>query len=98
MANAGESQSVKVGDTVTLAGDGTDANGDALSYRWILSSLPEGSLSEIADSTSNVTTFIPDRAGTYVAQLVVSVRNGTVVVNALFISNRVANNLYDHLI
>lgn len=61
-----------MGDAVTLAGDGTDANGDALSYRWILSSLPEGSLSEIADSTSNVTTFIPDRAGTYVAQLVVS--------------------------
>jgi len=72
VANAGKSLAVKVGDTVTLAGDGTDANGDALSYRWILSSLPEGSLSEIADSTSNVTTFIPDRAGTYVVQLVVS--------------------------
>ena len=72
VANAGKSQSVKAGDTVTLAGEGTDANGDALSYRWILSSLPDGSLSEIADSTSNVTTFIPDRAGTYVAQLVVS--------------------------
>ena len=72
VANAGKSQAVKVGDTVMLAGDGTDANGDALSYQWILSSLPEGSLSEIADSTSNVTTFIPDRAGTYVVQLVVS--------------------------
>ena len=72
VANAGKSLAVKVGDTVTLAGDGTDANGDALSYRWVLSSLPAGSLSEMADSSERVTTFTPDRAGTYVAQLVVS--------------------------
>ena len=61
-----------MGDTVTLAGDGTDANGDALSYRWILSSLPSGSLSKMADSSARVTTFTPDRAGVYVAQLVVN--------------------------
>ena len=72
MANAGKSLAVKVGNTVTLAGDGTDANGDALSYQWILSSLPGGSLSEMADSSARVTTFTPDRAGAYVEQLVVS--------------------------
>ena len=49
-----------------------DANGDALSYRWILSSYPDGSLPEMADSSARVTTFTPDRAGVYVAQLVVS--------------------------
>ena len=72
VANAGKSLSVKVGDTVTLAGDGTDANGDVLSYRWVLPSHPDGSLSELADLSVKVTTFTPDRAGTYVAQLVVS--------------------------
>ena len=72
VANAGKSLAVKVGDTVTLAGDGMDANGDALSYRWILASLPGGSLSELADSSARVTNFTPDRAGVYVAQFVVS--------------------------
>jgi len=71
VANAGKSLAVKVGETVTLAGDGTDANGDSLSYQWILSSLPGGSLSEMADSSARVTTFTPDLAGVYVAQLVV---------------------------
>ena len=72
VANAGRSQAVKVGDTVTLAGEGTDANGDALSYRWMLYSLPGGSLSEIADPSVRVTNFTPDSTGVYVAQLVVS--------------------------
>ena len=72
VANAGKSLAVKVGDTVTLAGDGTDANGDALRYRWMLASLPVGSLSEMADSSARVTSFTPDHAGVYVAQFVVS--------------------------
>ncbi len=72
VANAGKSLAVKVGDTVTLTGDGMDANGDALSYQWILSSLPGGSLSEMADSSARVINFTPDRAGVYVAQLVVN--------------------------
>ena len=33
-ANAGKSLAVKVGDTVTLSGDGTDANGDSLPAGW----------------------------------------------------------------
>ena len=72
VANAGKSMAVKVGDTVTLAGDGTDANGDAFSYRWILSSRPGESRSEVADSLARVTTFVPDRAGAYIAHLIVS--------------------------
>jgi hypothetical protein len=72
VANAGKSMAVKVGDTVTLPGDGTDANGDVLSYRWILSSRPGESLSEVADASTRVTTFVPDRAGAYVAHLIVS--------------------------
>ena len=70
VANAGKSLSVKVGETVTLSGDGTDANGDVLYYRWSLSSLPEGSRSKVADASAKVTSFTPDRAGAYVAQLV----------------------------
>ncbi|HJW86068.1 MAG TPA: PKD domain-containing protein, partial [Candidatus Brocadiaceae bacterium] len=72
VANAGKSMAVKVGEAVTLSGDGMDANGNVLSYRWILSSRPGESRSEVADASARVTTFVPDRAGTYVAQLVVS--------------------------
>ena len=72
VANAGKSLAVKVGDIVPLAGDGTDANGDALGYRWILTSHPDRSLSELADSSARITNFTLDRAGVYVAQLIVS--------------------------
>ena len=77
VADAGTSQSVNVGDTVTLDGSGsTDGNGDSLTYTWTFSSLPDGSLSEIANPSAMVTTFVPDKSGTYVVQLVVN--DGTV--------------------
>jgi hypothetical protein len=72
VANAGKSRAVKVEDTVTLSGDGTDANGETLHYRWVLSSLPDGSLSKVSDAPARVTSFTPDCSGAYVAQLVVN--------------------------
>jgi hypothetical protein len=73
VANAGTSQSVVVGDTVTLDGSGSlDANNDPLTYKWEFSSVPEGSLSAISDTAAVITTFIPDLPGTYVVQLVVN--------------------------
>ena len=77
VADAGTSQSVNIGDTVTLDGSGsTDGNGDSLVYTWTLSSLPDGSLSEIANPSATVATFVPDKSGTYVVQLIVN--DGTV--------------------
>lgn len=73
VANAGLSQSAIVGNTVTLNGSGsTDANGDQLTYRWSLASVPAGSLSAIASPTAMITTFVPDLPGSYVVQLVVN--------------------------
>ncbi|MBU2591893.1 MAG: PKD domain-containing protein [Patescibacteria group bacterium] len=73
VANAGTSQSVAVGDTVILDGKGSsDANGDTLNYKWMLSSVPEGSLSVIANPTAMITSFVSDLPGTYVAQLIVN--------------------------
>lgn len=77
VANAGTSQSVEIHTTVTLDGSGsTDANGDALSYQWSLISVPEGSASTITNPSAKITTFIPDKPGTYVVQLIVN--DGTV--------------------
>ncbi|UJS17102.1 MAG: SBBP repeat-containing protein [Candidatus Jettenia sp.] len=73
VANAGTSQSAVVGDTVTINGSGsTDGNGDSLSYAWTFSSVPDGSNAGIADPTAITTTFVPDKAGTYIVQLVVN--------------------------
>jgi len=73
VANAGTSQSARVGETVTLNGSGSsDANGDPLTFRWAISSFPAGSGATIANPTAMITTFAPDLAGTYVIQLVVN--------------------------
>jgi len=77
VANAGADQSSYVGQTVTLDGSGsTDVDGNPLSYVWALSSRPSGSAAAIADPTAVMPTFALDRAGVYVAQLIVN--DGTV--------------------
>ena len=72
-ANPGNSQSVLVGTLVSLDGSSSlDANGDALTYKWALGSLPAGSFTALDNPTSAAPTFVPDLPGTYVAQLVVN--------------------------
>ncbi|GAB62434.1 MAG: hypothetical protein DWB56_10095 [Candidatus Jettenia sp.] len=73
VANAAVGALVKVDDIVTLNGIGsTDGDSDFLMYTWTLSSFPEGSLSVIANPKAAITTFIPDKAGTYEVTLIVN--------------------------
>lgn len=73
VADAGPDLDAQVGDTVQLDGSGsTDADGDALSYQWSLVSTPTGSSATLTDAMTAQATFIPDVAGTYVAQLIVN--------------------------
>ena len=73
VANAGADENVTVNDTVTLDGSGsTDADGDALTYLWSLTSVPAGSGATLSDSTAVSPTFVADLAGDYVAQLIVN--------------------------
>ena len=72
VANAGVSQIVGLGSTVTLDGSASnDTNSDPLTYAWTLTSKPTGSLAVLASATSAKSTFTADMAGTYIASLVV---------------------------
>lgn len=73
VANAGAAQSVIAGSGVTLDGSASsDANGDSLTYAWVLTSKPSSSVASLVAPTSAKPGFIADTAGTYVATLVVS--------------------------
>jgi hypothetical protein len=73
VANAGAGQSIIAGALVALDGSaGSDANGDALSFGWTLTSRPNGSAAALSSTVAVRPTFTADLAGTYVATLTVS--------------------------
>jgi Carbohydrate esterase, sialic acid-specific acetylesterase/Bacterial Ig-like domain (group 3) len=71
VVNAGPTQTIPVGGTVTLAGSGTDPNGDTLTYSWAQVSGP--STVTFTDATKTNTTASGFTAfGSYVLRLSVS--------------------------
>jgi parallel beta-helix repeat protein len=72
VANAGSDQSVFVTQIVTLDGSqSSDVDGDRLTYAWAFTSIPALSGARLSDPTAIRPTFVVDRPGTYVAQLIV---------------------------
>ncbi|MFM6989945.1 MAG: PKD domain-containing protein, partial [Rhodoferax sp.] len=72
-ANAGPTQSVLTGATVTLDGSAShDANNDTLTYKWVLSAVPANSAAVLTAATSAKPTFVADVSGTYLATLQVN--------------------------
>jgi hypothetical protein len=73
VANAGPDQTRYVGDTVTLDGNGShDADGDPLTYSWSFASKPSGSEAALDNPNAVGPTFVIDRPGAYVVQLIVN--------------------------
>jgi hypothetical protein len=92
VANAGISQNVIAGAVVTLDGsDSSDANGDSLTYKWILTGKPSGSLATLYLSMSAKPIFNADIAGTYVGTLTVNDGKVNSTAATVSISASVAN-------
>jgi hypothetical protein len=72
ISNAGSSKDVKVGDRIRLNGIGTDADGDILVYRWVLTSKPENSRSYLSNPNFKISGFTADVVGTYTFGLIVN--------------------------
>uniref|UniRef100_UPI00257FA850 PKD domain-containing protein n=1 Tax=Thiothrix sp. TaxID=1032 RepID=UPI00257FA850 len=72
-ANAGADQTAKIGKTVLLDGSqSSDADQDNLSFQWSLIKVPNGSRAKLKGDKKVTPSFVPDRIGQYVIQLVVS--------------------------
>lgn len=85
VANAGVAQNVVAGNIVTLDGSASsDANGDTLTYAWVLTTKPAGSSATLSSSTSAKPTFNADVAGTYVATVITN--DGKINSNAAVVS------------
>ncbi|PMG25360.1 PKD domain-containing protein [Vibrio splendidus] len=77
IAIAGINQQVKEGDRVQLDGTSSiDYDKDEITYQWSLSSTPLQSLAELSQVDAIKPTFIADKLGTYVVDLVV--HDGTI--------------------
>jgi hypothetical protein len=80
VANAGTTQNVGLGSTVTLDGSfSSDANRDPLVFTWKFESIPTGSSAVLSSTAAVRPTFTADKAGSYVASL--SVFDGRLISN-----------------
>ena len=73
VANAGPDQTTYTGQTVQLNASGsTDADGDPITYSWVFIAMPEGSAAVLSGANTVIPSFVADRFGNYVVQLIVN--------------------------
>jgi hypothetical protein len=73
VADAGHDRVAGVGGSVLLdAGRATDADGDALTYRWAFVSRPVGSRTRLSAPDTSAASLLVDKPGRYVVRLVAS--------------------------
>ena len=88
VANAGGDKVVFGLENITVAGSGTDSDGDLLTYAWVLKSRPSASSLSLSGSQTTAETFdlLPDVYGDYVLGLTVSDGRATSQENSITLS------------
>jgi len=77
IANAGNSQTVKINDVVNLSASlSSDSDGDSLNFKWSFDSIPSGSNAQLSSPTNPAISFTADTAGDYILNLIAN--DGTV--------------------
>ncbi|MCB9638949.1 MAG: PKD domain-containing protein [Myxococcales bacterium] len=77
VAKAGDDVLVPPGQKVDLDGSGSsDADGDAITYLWRVSSRPPNSSAQIEQEREVKASFTPDKEGRYILELIVTDRRG----------------------
>jgi hypothetical protein len=73
VANAGAAQTIVAGRIAALDGNASsDVDGDPLTFRWSFTSVPAGSTAVLTDATSPTPSFVLDKEGMFVVQLIVN--------------------------
>ncbi|RME27330.1 MAG: hypothetical protein D6806_04790, partial [Deltaproteobacteria bacterium] len=73
VADAGPDRTARVNEGVVLDGSGSfDPDGDTVSYRWEIIVAPAGAQAGLSGADSVQTEIVPDAAGVWMVQLVVS--------------------------
>jgi hypothetical protein len=73
IANAGPDQAIHAGVEVFLDGKASsDADGNPLTYAWSFMSRPPGSKATLSDANTDYASFISDKVGDYIVQLIVN--------------------------
>lgn len=95
-------RSCPVGATVHLEGGGSrDPDGDSMTYAWLLSQTPNGSQAGLASASPTASQFVADRAGTYLAYLLVNDGNlfsSPVSVRFTATRNELTPNINPHFV
>ncbi|MGB6393713.1 MAG: PKD domain-containing protein [Candidatus Acidiferrales bacterium] len=87
VADAGISETFPVGTTVTLDGSGsTDVDGAPLTFSWSFVSVPVGSAATLSNPAAVKPTFVLDKLGNYVVQLIVTAEGLTSAPSQVTIS------------
>jgi PKD domain len=60
------------GDSISFVSCSTDVDGDPLTYQWSLSGAPAANSASLTNTNQSTAGLIPNAAGTYVIQLIVS--------------------------
>lgn len=94
IANAGVAQNVTLGPVFLDGSASSDANGDPLSYSWVLSSKPNVSLASLSSPLSVSPSFNADLAGNYVLTLVVHDGKAASVAASVTIAAVASNSLW----